>query len=443
VNYWYRNYQFAPAEILPGYMTHQTERAVNIPPDSVTGRHPREIKLMESAYRLRDWDYLGFKYSVLSSIATAGWNNVVDMIPARDPQENRAFKGSADERWIRSWLAWAVEHKAYLEHTVSILGPPAIGKPDGTAAILGDRGYVFLFNPNYKQVEAEFSLGSHIGLNGGREFLIRELFPDEGRTVGKPGAGIWQLGDTVRMILDGTSATVLQIEPAAETSKEPQVVNASPKSGQLPPSATVVGSDLKLEHVFDEPGTSQEIGVILTGSDAVHRMTINGISVPFRQRDRYVFAAVSFAGTRFGRAQQVDLVKGEDGIYTGAFVVPKRICAQRKTIENAWPIAWRPEDYRTTWLVPSRLLLFVQFAEPNDTMRVTLTVDNKNVRLSKAYSSVRAHAASFVGFYADLSAIKPDVTHTVRLQIPADNSQQFQGVFFENVEPEQTDRLQE
>lgn len=443
VNYWYRNYQFAPEQIMPGYMTHQTERSVNIPPDSVTGGHPSEVKLMETAYRLRDWDFLGFKYSVLSSIATAGWNNVFDMIPARDPQERHAFRGSDSERWIRSWLAWTVENKTYLEHTVSILGPPTMGKADGTAAIVGDHGYVFLFNPNYKQVTAEFSLNSQIGLTAGTEFLIRELSPNQGRIVGKPGAGIWQRGDTVRTVLDGTSATVFKIQPLVASLKAPLPVNAFAEPSKAPPSATVDHGKLKLEHVSGEPGTSVEIGALLAANSPIQRMTVNGRALPHQQHGRYVFTHVSFAGTRFAQAQQIDLAEGSGGAYTGTFVVPERICAQRKIIEQAWPIEWRPEDYQTTWLVPKRLLLFLQFAEPEDTMAVALRLDNKPVPLSKAYSSVRAHAASFVGFYADLSTIKADVPHTVMLQIPSGRGQRFQGLFFENVLPELTEGIRQ
>ncbi len=42
-------------------------------------------------FRARDWDYLGWRYSLLSSIATGGWNNVLNMIPARDPDGRRHF----------------------------------------------------------------------------------------------------------------------------------------------------------------------------------------------------------------------------------------------------------------------------------------------------------------------------------------------------------------
>ena len=40
--------------------------------------------VMLTRFRARDWDYLGWRYSLLSSIAVAGWNNVLNMIPARD-----------------------------------------------------------------------------------------------------------------------------------------------------------------------------------------------------------------------------------------------------------------------------------------------------------------------------------------------------------------------
>ena len=36
-------------------------------------------------FAFRDWDYLGWKYSLISSIAVGGLNNVINMIPARDP----------------------------------------------------------------------------------------------------------------------------------------------------------------------------------------------------------------------------------------------------------------------------------------------------------------------------------------------------------------------
>src|SRR5204862_5095476 len=92
-----------------------------------------------------------------------GWNNVINMIPARDLAEYRSFSED-DKRWFRDWIEWAATNKEYLRHTRTILGPPALGKVDGTSAIIGNRGYLFLFNPNARRLVAEFSLDASIGV---------------------------------------------------------------------------------------------------------------------------------------------------------------------------------------------------------------------------------------------------------------------------------------
>ena len=46
-----------------------------------------------------------------------------------------------------------------------------------------------------------------------------------------------------------------------------------------------------------------------------------------------------------------------------------------------------------------------------------------------------------MGWYADVSALDPDRTHSVRLTLPKLAAGRFQGVFFDNVENEYTDQL--
>jgi hypothetical protein len=134
--YRYRNYEFAPSEIVPGYMTHQTSRGDDRGemPELAVGRDTLPVR-----FRARDWDYLGWRYSVLSSIAIAGWNNVMDMIPARDTAEHQQFS-AADIRWWRKWIDWTSSHKELLRLTRTILGEPRLGGIDGTAAVEGDSG---------------------------------------------------------------------------------------------------------------------------------------------------------------------------------------------------------------------------------------------------------------------------------------------------------------
>ncbi len=181
--YRYRNYEFAPSEIVPGFMTHQTSRSDDsgAMPEIATTDRGRVL----TGFRARDWDYLGWRYSVLSSIAVGGWNNVINMIPARDLDEFRKLHGR-DKAWFRGWLAWCEKNKEFLRHTRTIIGPPSLGKIDGTSMIVGDRGYLFLFNPNAKRVTAEFTLDQTIGLIAGGHVLLREIYPLEGRSIGKP-----------------------------------------------------------------------------------------------------------------------------------------------------------------------------------------------------------------------------------------------------------------
>ena len=438
VNYWYRNYQFAPAEIVPGYATHQTERSMNLPPDAQTGGHPEETKMMYERFRPRDWDYLGFRYSFLSSIATGGWNNVVDMIPARDSEEAKHFSAS-DKAWIREWLDWTAQHKEFVKHTRSILQQPAIGNVDGTSMISGNHGYLFLFNPNYRSLPAAFRLDATIGLAHGSQYLLREMYPQKGRILGKPGSGIWSYGDEVQTTLGGTSATVLELVPAS-VATQPIVMNAASETSPSP-GARLTRSTLTLTHIAGEPGTQQEIGVLLPTATPIQRMTVNGMTVQPKQSGRYVSADLRFSGTRFGQAEPIALSPGAEGILHGEFVAPEGIFAQLAEREKAWPIPWTREDYQTTWLAPGRLLLFIQIAEPSDAMKVTATLDGQALPLTRAYSSTRVHPASFVGFYADLSKVAPDTRHTFTLHLPQLRPGQFQGVFFDNVEPRFTEAL--
>jgi hypothetical protein len=436
VNYWYRNYQFAPEEIIPGFATHQTERSRNLPDEGGSGQH---VEMMYTRYRPRDWDYMGFRYSFISSIATGGWNNVVNMIPARDPEEAKSFSAE-DKAWIRNWLAWTVQNKEYLRHTRTILDQPAIGHADGTAAIVGDGGYIFLFNPNYKQLQSEFSLNETIGLTRGEKFLLKEVYPESGRLLGKPSAGVWSRGDVVHLPLDGTSATVLKLIPKGKLD-QPILFNAAALHQGAPPSIVLKRGTLLVEHAAGEPGTIQKLGVLLPTDSNVSMMTVNGNAVKFTQSGSYAEAQVQFEGNLFAQAQEIKIAPSADGLLTGTFVVPQRVLDQLAARRLKWPIPWTREDYESTWLVPERLLLFVQAAKGTDSMTVSAKLDGQPLKFQPAYSSSRVNASTFVGFYADLSKIAPDVRHTIELRVPQMAPGQWQGIFFDNVTSQLTESL--
>jgi hypothetical protein len=439
VNYWYRNYQFAPHELVPGYMTHQTPRNRNVVANS--GSDATTVsEIVYSPFRRRDWDYLGYQFSVLSSIATAGWNNVVSMIPGRDVAEFEHFS-ERDKVWIRDWLKWTADNKDLLKRTKTILGQPAMGKVDGTAAIAGDHGFVFLFNPNYKALPAEIKWDASIGVDAHAHFVLRELYPDNGKLIGSPGKGFWTFDDALSLKLDGTSATVLELVPAVEFEARTVVFGVNSSEAGKPLQATLDGDTLRIEHVSGKIGTKGEVSVLLERDQKLKALEVNGRSLAFTQHGRNITARIAFGGAAFSHSQQVPLQVSSEGTFTGTFSVPYRIRTQLSQRRQRWPIPWTKEDYATTWLVPERLLLFLQVTEPNDSMPLHAELDGSPLTFTRAYSSVREDPECFVGWYADLSTIAVDSPHTIYLNLPQLEVGRLQGFFFDNVEDEYTEQL--
>jgi hypothetical protein len=298
-----------------------------------------------------------------------------------------------------------------------------------------DSGYVFLFNPNARRLAPTFQLDDRLGLmpRRGRD-LLRELYPLKDRLIGKPGSGVWSYGDTVSREMDGGSALVIQIVPEEEAD-EVSLFNA-------PGTARVDGTTVRLTGVVGEAGTTEVLQIAAPSPGKVAAVEIDGAKVPVKAtKAGLIELPVVFDGARFRHYQQIDRYRKEftGGMVSGTFRVPQRVFEQLAARRKAWPIPWTEEDLRSTWLAPERLLLFVQFAEPDDQWTATLKIDGQPVELKKAYASVRVNRRNFVGFYADLSSLAPDVEHRYELETPAGlKPGQFQGLFFENVETEYT-----
>jgi hypothetical protein len=423
--WWYRMNCFAPVEVMPGYMTHQTMRS------DVKGTMRRD------RYRVRDMDYLGWKYSVISSIATAPINHVINYIPARDETEYKTFAES-DKKWLRDWLDWTDTNLATLRKLRPIIGQPMVGRCDGTAAIKDGKGFVFLFNPNYRQLDAEFTLDESIGLKDipGKGFVLRQLYPDLGKGSLKRGFGVY--GEKIKLPMNGASAVVLEIEPHSGEVDKPLLTGA-------PGEVALDGAKVILTKVAGQPGTKSDIGVVLPNEKRIASLTVNGQSIEFAQIGNAVIARVAFAGRKFAKCQQVGAYDAnfKARTFTGSFSVPERIFAQLKARKKAWPIPYNEAELAATWTAPHRLLMFVNIADPKDEMEITMKIDGKSVEVKKAYSSVyRSNPKhTFLGFYADLSTVKPDTKHTVTVELPELQPGQFQGLFFDNIEPEHTTTL--
>jgi hypothetical protein len=122
-----------------------------------------------------------------------------------------------------------------------------------------------------------------------------------------------------------------------------------------------------------------------------------------------------------------------------------------------WPIAYTEDDLIAPWLDPSRLLLYVQIAEPyfdqasgKEVRKIPirakdlkLEIDGKAVTLNEAYNGVYPYVErSNLGFFTDISGFKPDVPYKIKISLPDGlKPGQFQGLFIDHVENEYTTEL--
>jgi len=419
--------EFTPWELVPGYMTHQTPR------NDAKGQCVRD-----HAFQARDWDLLGWKYSVISSIGTAPFNLVVDCLPARDETEFKHFRPE-QQQWLRDWMDWTDTNRAILKKLKPIIGPPVLGRCDGTAAIDGDRGFVFLYNPNYRELNADFTLDAGIGLTKGDAFLLRELYPQQGLLLGKADGGPWHLGDKVSLAIKGPEAMALEVVPAGAI-KLPVLVQAVGKTA-------LDGGKLTLTGVRGEAGRTRDLAVLLPDGKAVSKVSVNGRELTaFKVNGNVVTIPVTFAGPRIDHCQQVGTCDATFAakVFIADLTVPQRVFAQLAARRAEWPVDYTAEELLATWRGSDRLLLFAQIADPKDEWPVALKIDGQPVEVKKAYGDVfpLGRERTFSGFYVDLSKLQPDTPHKVEVELP-DGLQpgQFQGLFLENVETEFTTEL--
>lgn len=424
VNWNFRMRSFLPVEITPGYFTHQTQRS------------DEKGTMRRDPWRRADWDYLGWKYSVISSLATAPFNHVANFLPARDTAEFKAFS-KADQQWLKGWLDWTDKNMDVLRNVQFIMAPCGVGHADGTAAFKGDKGFVFLFNSNYGRLSAKFKLDSSIGLNAGTEFVVTELYPRAGRLIGKPGAGTWRIGDDFSLPMEGNSAVVLSVAPA-EKITQPILFNSTGK-------AALTGGKLALTGITGEIGSTSNLIVALPRGKSASSITVNGRKVKSTQQGQTVSVNLRFAGARFGACQQVGVYdpKFSGTSFKGEFTIPARILAQVKARKQAWPVEYTADDLRAPWIGPDRLLLFVDIPELDSKAQVSMTIDGKPYELKQAYNSIYPTGnQTFIGWYADVASLKPDTKHRVQVTLPDGlRPGQFQGLYFDNVETEYTQAL--
>lgn len=459
VNYLYRQ-QLLPNSRIPGFIFHQPERQY----DNNTGTDPGHMQVW-TRWHVRDFDHPGWRYSVWSTVGTAPLNLITANIPARDPEEHAKFSAK-DVAWWQSTYTWVDTNLRFLNQTQALpgYGSPSVTALDGTSAMAGDEGFLFLFNSGPLTRSALLCVDEMIGLTNvsvGASWMVTELYPLEPPEGGRSPVALWEHGERVEIPVGGTQVRVLQLtkmQAGRLRTKVPALAGARDEAYafNISYSRAVLGAGVL--SVFNATALAGTVvQVLLTARTKPSSVEINGKPVavegpweacaaPALQGWFCAKATLRFHGTSLAFSQKAtdtapppDLVKGW---FNSTFTISSSMLAQLERSQAAYPINWTDADMDATWLAPNRLLLYPFIVSPVADMEpIRAWVDGKPLAMLPAYNSRGNHKSKgcFLGWYANMTGvgIAPDVSHSLDLHVDlsalAKPAGSLLGVFWQNL----------
>jgi hypothetical protein len=172
-------------------------------------------------------------------------------------------------------------------------------------------------------------------------------------------------------------------------------------------------------------------------------------------------AGVAFGGSSSLRHNaRAATLKTVDNRHDGTFTVTSAMVQQLEQRQTHYNISWVEADYDASWLVPSRLLMYLYVTRPTPSLaEPEVQIDGHVVKVAKQYNSRGNHAVvpagggavsgntarTFLGWYVDCSKLKPDVAHKVSIQFTWSDSDRmshpFLGLFWHNIEDSYTSEI--
>ncbi len=449
VNLVYRGRQLEPNVRIPGFMFHQSERHFDNRCNAKGHfdsqgiwqgcAHPGECACQGpntgnfSHANVRDFDFLGYRFGLLSSIGTAGLNNVVAMLPARDQAEFESFP-QTEVDWIQKWLNFTDTNYKALHQTIPLAaldrgqaagaGEPRVGFLDGTASMLPDdsEGFLFLYNPGPRPVQATLTVDEGMGISNtssGGTWLVHEIYPREEEDRRQTPIGLWQHGQAVDVSVSG-HCQVLRLRHVDPTTLSlPIVFNLSYTNATETHVPT--GQPTKKRSNLEVTGA---IGLSGDSSTAVALTqlrpqfpVVNGISVMAGKGSGCMDSPAAqslgectplllrFRGFARLRENAEATQTSPPAGYTGGWFntsirTDSSMDRQLQSMQHAYPIPWNPQDLDATWL-GNRLLLFPYILQPSiNFTKPRMWLDGQELELQEAYNSRGNHQTKcFLGWF--------------------------------------------
>jgi len=155
-----------------------------------------------------DRDANGHRYSVLSALHASTHAQLTEWPEfTTDAEADEVF------RELRYWKAWATEHMRYLSDRIDLFGQPCRRDGiDGSAHMIGDRGYLFVFNPWPGDAKwGSVPLDGSIGLSAGRRYSLDEISTGTPRRI-----GVAPRGAEFAFAVPPKTAMLIEVRPTSE-----------------------------------------------------------------------------------------------------------------------------------------------------------------------------------------------------------------------------------
>lgn len=403
----------------------------------------------------------GWRYNFLGAIGTSSILEYA-YIPIGEELKDE------DVNFVKKWMDWSGRNIAYLRARRDLFGEPAIGRVDGYAHVIKDRGFVFLFNPNHRTIAVKFPLNEWIGLTEGDRLIIRELYPREGRNhFVEHDRGLAIYGRDVVINVPPQNVQILELLPEKSYPEEATLFGVAGKV-QLNRNA-----ELEIVDATAEQGEEVSVDIRLNGSKNVKSVKLNGQQIPFREASiGAIVCRLRFEGERFqreienwtveGRAMEIPNQKGFSQLKVSAkFYLPRttwqlldrRRPAKKYKSEDLLPPPppeggasavptnlWGDPYERIPTLNRSRLLITLPTTYPEAIKRVRAWLNGSELEVRRFESCVGeqigpgAHDKRLFCYYLDVTAASRFGDQNV-LDVEFQELQpgQFLGAYIENI----------
>ncbi|CAF1532190.1 unnamed protein product [Rotaria sp. Silwood1] len=287
----------------------------------------------------------------------------------------------------------------------------------------GFDGYLFLFNPYYKQVHRKILFDGKLNLKNPQKqgyWLLKEIYPQERFIL------FIEYNQTNEFLLDGQSVSIYQLI-FISIIDQPILVGISGQAFLTNKNILII------DGVYGKAGTqtNNPISIILPNQDLIFNVLLNGIEKRFKQNNHIIILTdpLSFSGLYLPRSAE---------ILNNTIMISDLLLKQLVTRQLEYSIQWTEKELNdASWLGPHRLLLFIYILNPNDQWNITAQINNNSIIVHKSYNTHdHYYQQRFIGFYLDLTniVIQPNVQYYLSLNMPHMQPGQFQGLFLENIE---------